>query len=63
MKWLVEEVYPQAVIIRVVLDNLSTHKPAALYERLSSRRSASDTQKTGVSLHTQAWQLVEYGRD
>ena len=32
MKWLVGEVYPQAESIRVVLDNLSTHKPAALYE-------------------------------
>jgi hypothetical protein len=31
MKWLVDEVYPQATIIRLVLDNLSTHKPAALY--------------------------------
>jgi hypothetical protein len=32
MQWLVEEVYPTAAIIRVVLDNLATHKPAALYE-------------------------------
>lgn len=32
MKWLVDEVYPNAEIIRVVLDNLSTHKAAALYE-------------------------------
>jgi DDE superfamily endonuclease len=32
MKWLVDEVYPWAEIIRVVLDNLATHKPAALYE-------------------------------
>jgi hypothetical protein len=32
MKWLVDEVHPEAEIIRVVLDNLNTHKPAALYE-------------------------------
>jgi len=32
MKWLVDEAYPQAQRIRVVLDNLNTHKPAALYE-------------------------------
>lgn len=32
MRWLVEEAYPTAERIRVVLDNLSTHKPAALYE-------------------------------
>ena len=31
MKWLVDEVYPQADGVRVVLDNLGTHKPAALY--------------------------------
>ncbi len=32
MKWLVEEGYPEAEVIRVVLDNLNTHKPASLYE-------------------------------
>lgn len=32
MRWLVDEGYPTALRIRVVLDNLSTHKPAALYE-------------------------------
>ena len=32
MKWLVDERYPQAEVIRVVLDNLNTHKPGALYE-------------------------------
>jgi len=31
MKWLVDELYPQAKIIRLVLDNLPAHKPAALY--------------------------------
>src|SRR5262249_42042429 len=32
MRWLVDERYPDAEVIRVVLDNLNTHKPAALYE-------------------------------
>jgi len=32
MPWLVDERYPIAERIRVVLDNLSTHKPEALYE-------------------------------
>jgi hypothetical protein len=32
MKWLVEERYPEAEDIRVVLDNLNTHKAASLYE-------------------------------
>jgi len=32
MKQLVDEFYPDALRIRVVLDNLNTHNPAALYE-------------------------------
>jgi hypothetical protein len=32
MQWLVDEEYPEASVIRVVLDNLNTHKPASLYE-------------------------------
>lgn len=32
MKWLVDERYPKATVIRVVLDNLNTHKAASLYE-------------------------------
>ena len=32
MKWLVDVGYPQAARVRVVLDNLNTHKPASLYE-------------------------------
>lgn len=32
MKELVDEHYPGAEVIRVVLDNLSTHKPASLYK-------------------------------
>jgi DDE superfamily endonuclease len=32
MKWLVDECYPEAELVRVVLDNLNTHKGASLYE-------------------------------
>jgi len=32
MKWLVDEVYPEADVVQVVLDQLNTHRPAALYE-------------------------------
>jgi hypothetical protein len=31
MQWLVDEVYPDADVVRVVLDNLNCHTPAALY--------------------------------
>jgi hypothetical protein len=32
MKWLVDERYPAAEVIRIVMDNLNTHKWASLYE-------------------------------
>ena len=32
MRWLVDEAYPEAEVVRVVLDNLNTHRPASLYE-------------------------------
>ena len=32
MQWLVDERYPEAEVIRLVLDNLNTHKAASLYE-------------------------------
>lgn len=35
MQWLVDVAYPEAELIRVVLDNLNTHKPASLYETFS----------------------------
>jgi transposase len=43
MKLLVDELYPQAESIRLVLDNLNTHTPAALYgafEAAEARRIA-----------------------
>ena len=30
MRWLVDTAYPDAPVIRVVLDNLNTHRPASL---------------------------------
>ena len=32
VKWLVDSAYPDAEVIRLVLDNLNTHKPGSLYE-------------------------------
>ena len=32
MRWLADEVYPAAEKIRIVMDNLNTHRPASLYE-------------------------------
>ena len=32
MRWLVDEAYPDAEVVRLVLDNLNTHKLGSLYE-------------------------------
>ena len=32
MRWLVDEAYPEAKVVRLVLDNLNTHKMGSLYE-------------------------------
>ena len=32
MRWLVDEAYPEVPVVRVVLDNLNTHRAASLYE-------------------------------
>jgi hypothetical protein len=57
MKWLVDELHPEAEIIRVVLDNLNTHKPASLYETFPPKEALriliEDSEKEiGVSLYT-----------
>ena len=32
MRWLVDETYPEVEVVRVILDNLNTHRMASLYE-------------------------------
>jgi DDE superfamily endonuclease len=57
--WLVDEAYPEATVIRVVMDNLNTHKPASLYEtfapaearRLLKKLEFHDTPKHGSWLN------------
>ena len=53
MRWWVDDRYPDAKVIRVVLDHLNTHRPAALYEtvapaearRILKKRELHDTPK------------------
>ena len=49
MKWLVDGAYPDAEVIRLVLDNLNTHKPGSLYE-------AFEPPKPGASLN--GWSFI-----
>ena len=45
MKWLVDEAYPQAERVRVVLDNLNTHRAASLYETFAPKEARRITRK------------------
>lgn len=40
MKWLVDEKYPEAEVVRVVLDNLNTHKAASLSEAFTPEEAS-----------------------
>jgi hypothetical protein len=59
VRWLLEEVHPEAVAVVLVLDNLNTHKPASRYEafppeqarRLAERIEWHHTPKHGSWLN------------
>ena len=48
MQWLVDEGYPEADVIRVVLDNLNTHKIASLYEAFEPAEARRIARKLAV---------------
>jgi len=45
MKWLVDVAFPQAERVRVVMDNLNTHRAASLYERFAPEEARRILQK------------------
>ena len=61
MRWLVDEAYPEVPVVRVVLDNLNTHRTASLYETFPAAEARRVAKRLGVPLHPQARELVEYG--
>ena len=71
MKWLVDEAYPEADVVRVVLDNLNTHRAAALYEafapaearRILKRLEFHYTPKHGSWLNMDELELCVFSRE
>jgi hypothetical protein len=54
MRWLVDEAYPDAEVIRVILDNLNTHGTASLYPAFpapEARRVAKKLEFHHTPLH------------
>ena len=70
MKWLVDEAYPDATVIRLVLDNLNTHKPDSLYEafapsearRIAKRLELHHTPNHGSWLNMAEIELSVFSR-
>lgn len=62
MRLLVDELYPEAPVVRVVLDNLSTHTKASLYKRFApaeARRIARRLSFTYTPAHGSWLNMVE----
>ena len=70
MKWLVDEAYPQAQVVRLTLDNLNTHKLGSLYEafepaearRIAKRLELHYTPRHGSWLNMAEIELSVFSR-
>ncbi|MCL2457688.1 MAG: transposase, partial [Desulfobulbus sp.] len=63
IKQMLDERHPDATRVRLVMDNLNAHDIASLYEAFSPVDARRLAEPAGDALHSQTWQLVEYGRD
>ena len=70
MRWLVDEAYPDAGVVRLVMDNLNTHKLGSLYEafrpsearRIAKRLELHYTPKHGSWLNMAEIELSVFSR-
>ena len=63
MRWMVDEAYPDVPVIRLVLDNLNTHRMASLYETFPAAEARRIAKRLDVPPHAQARELAQHGRD
>ncbi len=63
MRWLVDDAYPDAPVIPLVLDNLNTHRLASLYETFPAPEARRIAKRLEFHHHSQARKLAEYGGD
>ena len=64
MRWLVDEAYPDVPLVRVVLDNLNTHRKASLYQTFPAGEARRIARKRlEFHFHAQARQLAQHGGD
>jgi len=55
IRWLVDEVYPQARVIRLVMDNLNTHTAASLYEAFPPEEAQRNGPRLEVHYTRHPW--------
>ena len=58
---MVDEMYPDAKRIVLVMDNLNTHTPASLYEAFAPQEAKRLADKLEIHVCAQAWKLVGHG--
>ena len=63
MHWLVDVAYPHATVVRVVLDNLNTHRMASLYETFPAAEVRRIVKRLEFHHTPKHAQLAEYGGD
>ena len=61
MQWLVDEAYPDAAVVRLVLDNLKHPQAGFALRSVCAVRGAPHSQTPGASPHTQSRKLAEHG--
>jgi hypothetical protein len=54
MRYLLDDLYPEVERIRLVVDNLNTHSPAAFYESFSAQEARRMSKERGARSET-AW--------
>src|SRR5437763_15151840 len=62
IRWLVDEVYPQAEYVRIVQDNLNTHTAAALYEAFEPAEARRILQRVEFHYTHKHGSPAEHGR-
>ena len=60
MRWLVDEAYPETPVVRVVMDNLNTHRPASLYESFPAAEARRDGQAGVEKNELKPWRKKEW---
>ena len=51
MRWLMDEAYPDVPVIRLVMENLNTHRMASLYETFPARRPGASPRGRSCTTH------------